>query len=443
MHRMTITDLMLLPIFITITVAIAMLMRPSTTNPITQRYYQPALIVKIIGALSLGVIYQFYYGGGDTFNFFHDSYFIWQAFLNNPLAGLKIIFQGGNLLDPQQLPYLTSTYFHIDSKTFFVIRIGALFGLFTFHHYTGIAILFALFSFTGVWAMYRTFFVMYPPLHRPLALACLFLPSVFFWGSGYMKDSVTLGALGWLFYSFYWGVMRRKKVIYHSIVMLLSAWLIHRIKTYILACFLPTMVLWFFLSFRQKMTPGAARAMILPLLLLLALPIGYVIVDQITANSVYSIDNLARTAQVSSDWLLYVSEKQGGSAYSLGKLDGTWQGTLSKFPAAVWVTLFRPYLWEVRNPVMFLSSLEVLFFLFMTFRLLWQMRKYLPQLYLQLIQEPILLSCFIFAILFSFGVGISSYNFGTLVRYKIPMMPFYLSALYILRYRINGRTSLI
>jgi hypothetical protein len=51
--------------------------------------------------------------------------------------------------------------------------------------------------------------------------------------------------------------------------------------------------------------------------------------------------------------------------------------------------------------------------------------------------------CLVFAISFSFGVGVNSYNFGTLVRYKIPMMPFYVSGLYILRYYANKRTTLI
>jgi hypothetical protein len=50
------------------------------------------------------------------------------------------------------------------------------------------------------------------------------------------------------------------------------------------------------------------------------------------------------------------------------------------------------------------------------------------------INKPILLFCFAFAISFAFAVGISTYNFGSLVRYKIPMMPFFISALFIMPY---------
>jgi hypothetical protein len=46
---------------------------------------------------------------------------------------------------------------------------------------------------------------------------------------------------------------------------------------------------------------------------------------------------------------------------------------------------------------------------------------------------PVLTMCFVFSLIFAISVGISSGNFGTLVRYKIPLMPFYLSGLYILQ----------
>ena len=40
---------------------------------------------------------------------------------------------------------------------------------------------------------------------------------------------------------------------------------------------------------------------------------------------------------------------------------------------------------------------------------------------------------FVFSLIFAISVGISSGNFGTLVRYKIPLMPFYLAGLYIMQ----------
>ncbi|MEJ0034455.1 MAG: hypothetical protein WDO15_30850 [Bacteroidota bacterium] len=48
----------------------AYLLRKKLCDDINYRYYFPALTVKIIGALAVGFIYQFYYAGeGDTFNY--------------------------------------------------------------------------------------------------------------------------------------------------------------------------------------------------------------------------------------------------------------------------------------------------------------------------------------------------------------------------------------
>jgi ABC-type uncharacterized transport system permease subunit len=37
--------------------------------------------------------------------------------------------------------------------------------------------------------------------------------------------------------------------------------------------------------------------------------------------------------------------------------------------------------------------------------------------------------CLLFALVFALFVGVTTLNFGTLVRYKIPCMPFYIIAL--------------
>jgi len=46
--------------------------------------------------------------------------------------------------------------------------------------------------------------------------------------------------------------------------------------------------------------------------------------------------------------------------------------------------------------------------------------------------DPNLIMCILFTIVFAFFVGVSSYNFGTLSRYKIPCTPFYMLFLMIL-----------
>ena len=52
----------------------------------------------------------------------------------------------------------------------------------------------------------------------------------------------------------------------------------------------------------------------------------------------------------------------------------------------------------------------------------------------RILADETLQFCLIFTLIFAFAVGISTSNFGSLVRYKIPCMPFYTAFLIILFY---------
>src|SRR3954463_6834325 len=75
-------DWALLPFVIGIIYAIAFTYRNRKypkKHPL-RKYFIPALTVKILGSLFIGLIYTYYYGGGDTFNYFYHSQVINSAF---------------------------------------------------------------------------------------------------------------------------------------------------------------------------------------------------------------------------------------------------------------------------------------------------------------------------------------------------------------------------
>jgi hypothetical protein len=170
--------------------------------------------------------------------------------------------------------------------------------------------------------------------------------------------------------------------------------------------------------------------MIFPVTLVFLLGGGYYSVKLIgEKNRRYSIERLSYTAESTARWLSYVSERQEGSGYTLGDFDFSSQGILKKAPAAIWVTLFRPYLWEANNLAMFLSALESLVLLIFTVYtvVMGISRKRFGVSF----TNPVVVFCFIYSIIFAFAIGISTYNFGSLVRYKIPIIPFYIIGLFI------------
>jgi len=55
--------------------------------------------------------------------------------------------------------------------------------------------------------------------------------------------------------------------------------------------------------------------------------------------------------------------------------------------------------------------------------------------------DSMILFCFSFAIIFGLFVGTITLNFGTLVRYKIPCLPFYAIALFLINQKIEERRA--
>ena len=419
---MEIKDLIITPIYIILLSLIAYFIRPYVTTKETRKYFLPALWVRFFGAIMLGVIYQFYYGGGDTFNYFtHGSKWIWEAFLDDPILGLKFLLERGGERQADTFVYSQNIWFYRDIHSYTIVRISAFIGFFTFHTYSATALFFATISFSGLWSFYSVVVRKYKNA-RLLAIAILFVPTVVFWGSGILKDTITLGAIGWLTWSAF-NILEYKRFGSKYIIAGLAAmYVIFSIKIYILACFVPTVFVWAYLLRVKGVKNPLIKVAIAPILLVLFGVLGYVSLNQITeGNSKYSIDTIAQQAAITAYDIRYGwgARTGGDGGYDLGVLDGSWQSMFRLFPQAVNVSLFRPYLWEAKNPLMLLSALEALITLFVTFGL------FLKGRITYIFQDPFLLFCLIFAVLFGFAVGVSTYNFGTLMRYKIPTMVFY------------------
>jgi len=426
-------DLLVTPIILIVIFLLAYLIRSRVTDKITRKYFISALTVKILGAILVGVIYQFYYNGGDTYNYFtHGSRHIWEAFGDDPFKGLKLLFAGKEHY-PDTFNYSSQIWYYGDLPSYFIVRITAFFDLFTYHTYSATACLFAFFSFSGLWALYTALYRLYPQSHLELALAVLFVPSVFFWGSGIMKDTITLTALSWATYAMVKIFIEKERYLLNILLLLFSFYLIFSIKLYILLCFIPAVLIWVFLVELHHIRSKIVRGLVFPMVIGLVAILSYGAIQGVAADhDKYALDRIASTAEVTARWHTFVNIKEGGSGYILGDFDYTTAGMIRKLPLAINVSLFRPYLWEVANPVMLLAAIESLAILIFT---LYILVKYRWSVLNAMITDPMIFFCMLFALSMAYAVGFSTYNFGSLVRYKIAFIPFYLSALILINER--------
>jgi hypothetical protein len=437
---MELRDLVITPFVVILVYAVAYVVRPYVSDANNYRYFFPALTLKIVGAIALGFIYQFYYNGGDTFNYHtHGSRIVWNEFMRDPVRGLTLIFLPHDW-HGMSLNYFGTLYitFYRDPASYFVTRTAAFIDLFTFSTYTATATIFAAISFSGAWMMFLAFYRAYPNMMKLLAAAVFFIPSVFFWGSGILKDTLVMAALGasiYLLQSVF--LLKTGRPIVNGVLLALCMLVMFITKKYVLLCFMPAAILLVYLRRLFSIRSLALRVLMVPSAALLIVASSYYSLVKIgEGDSKYSIDKLAMTAKNTAYDIGFYTGKDAGSGYSLGPLDGTLLGTLRMAPQAINVSLFRPYLWEVKNPLMLLSALESLFILAMTLFVLFRN----PARVLTAFKDPYVMFCIVFSITFAFAVGVSTFNFGTLARYKIPMLPFYIIGLMLI-YRSMKMTA--
>jgi len=425
-------DFILVPVYLFFIYLFVLLIRSvSMRNSPLARYFIPGLTVKILGGIGVGVVYGFYYRSGDTFYYFNDS----LAFTLAVKDGLGQFF---NLLTlPSGVITIYTNdytnwlcYFH-DPAGWTADKVYGILSILTFHSYWTMSVVISALSFSGAWALYRTFARLYPHLYHQLAICVLFVPSVFFWGSGVLKDSITFGCLGWITFTSYQIFFRQKSVFTNSIILFCTAWLALKIKAYIVISFAPALLFWIFLTYRSRIQVKFARIMSGPLIFTLSIFFGYLMVSRLGDEfRQFSLQNVLTTSQNFQIWHSYLAEHENASGYSLGNIDGSWQSILMAAPRAVAVTLFQPFLWQAHSIVVLTSALESTFVLCFTIYIFW--KNGFKRVILSVWQNPNIFFCFFFSILFAFCVGFTAYNFGALVRYKIPCIPFYLIGMVIL-----------
>ncbi|TAF33812.1 MAG: hypothetical protein EAZ57_10205 [Cytophagales bacterium] len=431
---MGLQDLLLTPVYLALIVPFMFAIKLNYAKGSLGNYFLPAYFLKVIGSIALGLIYFFYYRGGDTIQYFVDSTLMYKVFWEDPELGFRFLF-GSNATDKLTAFYGSQFTYFKDPPSYMVVRFSGTIGIFTLNTYTLNAIFFATYSFFGCWRMYRAFVDQYPHLHKEFAYGFLYVPSLFFWGSGLMKDTITLGALGFAYSGFYYGIIKGEKKILNLIILAVSCWLLKETKIYIFLCFIPACLLWLFLIYKDKIKVKVIRNTVAPIIIAVFSLAGFYGMSEISRGTDYDLNNIAAEAKITSDYLRKISKE--GASYDVGKLDGTFTGLLALAPNAIFITLFRPFLWEINGPTMLLAALENLIVLML---LIYTFYKVNFKDVLKTIRDNhfVIVGLF-FAIPFSFFMGVASGNFGTLVRYKIPMLPFFICSIMVIL-NSNGYT---
>ncbi len=405
------------------------------------RYYTWALHAKIMGGVLFTLTYIYYYGNGDTISYFNSSVILSRMAVNDPAGWVRALFIDNSMENYYKL-FDNATgypleYVYVDDHTYALVKFTSVLALLGLNSILLTVALVSTVAYGGVWHFYRMLVRYYPSMQRELTFAVLFFPSVVFWGSGIMKDTFTFTGLCWFIHALDGIFFNKRNVRWAWLTLLFASYVLITMKPYVFMMIVPAGLLWV-LYFRVKRLKNVfMRLFLLPMGAITVSVLAFFILSRLEGSlGKYSLGNALDTIMVTQADMKR-SEQYGSNYFDLGDIEPTWGSVLSKFPQAVFAGLYRPSLFEVNNVVMLLTALENTFLLLLTLYIMVRSRIFF--LITLLLKNSMLQMFLMFSVSYAFMIAITTPNFGAMVRFKIPLLPMFLSGLFIARFILDRR----
>lgn len=420
-------DLILVPLyFLIIYAGMIFIKKRNPHNHLIQRYLIKGMVFKLACALFYALLVYFYYGYGDTMSYFREATEM-RYYISQDQENLGILFK--------DLEYARSKHDIIGGADsgWMLEKITLVISYFSFGRFLVITMVFATLAYSGMIKMLETFTDMMPQWHKSIALIVLFFPSVAVYGSGILKDTLCIAALGWLIYYSHAVFVKKIFRFRYLFIILFCCTLLALIKVYILAAFIIPFLVYIMLNMLKKIENTFLRRLLQPLLIGFMVVVYFVFSQQIESTlGSYATEKLFET--VKEQQAAYKNlEEESGSFFEIGPMEQTLGGFIKKIPTGIAATLYRPFIWESKKLIMLFSALESLFMLLFTVYVLF--KTGVVKFFASIFSDPFIFLCIMYSLLFAALVGVSTLNFGTLARYRIPIIPFYLTGLLYILYK--------
>jgi hypothetical protein len=431
-HLLSYYDLLLTPIyFFLILFWLIYWKKKHYQNSPLKKYIIPAFILKAICCVLLACLYNFYYGYSDSQFYFNGAIEIWNATKTNPLYGLELVFKPLEKCSQaaQQFASHMSNEDYVSSMMN-MFKFSGFVGMFCFGTYLPVALFFTLLSFIGSWKIFVVFAEEFNEHYNKIALTCLFAPSFIFWSTNVLKDPLCIFGLG-LCVSALYNFMKGKFTFFLVLEMVIGAIMMLLFKNYIFYIFCVAAV---FSIYINLITSSVSRFKIF-------FKIGSFFLLIFAAALLfwqknYIIETLSGGFMNEVLFIQNSQKNQGGSVYVLSNVDDfSFWGIIKTYFSSLTVALFRPYIWEIPNLIATANALESFFVFLFTVYLLIKLK--ITGFFSAAFKNRILTFSLIFTLLLAPLAGLVSFNFGTLVRYKAPVVPFYYTYLILLYYTLQ------
>ncbi len=424
-------DFILFPFYVGLFYLIFKSTRKKFNDPILNHYHNVGFWAKVIAVFAFA-IFNTYISKGDSLVLYQrEGYNIYQLILKDS-NNIKWLLMEGKNFDETLLSDSWNKGYLPNEANFMVVRFVTVISFITMGKYLLTNLVFGLIAFSGTWKLYEFFYEQYPSMYKKFALAILFLPTFLFWSSGVLKDSLCIASIGWITYCLYKIVVKKRGLIINTVLILFFGYLIWVIKPYILISYVPFFIFFLVLKNINLVNSKAVKLIITPAIIIGCMfAFSKVLVNLKEELGAYSADGL--TDNIKNLNTAYENQASDGtSKFSYGvEFDGSVTGLIKMAPLFIGTTFFRPFIWESKKVSTLLSSLEGLALMIFTISVFY--KAGFKTIFQTLSKNPLATYSFLFAVIFALFVGATTLNFGSLCRYKIPCMPFYLISIFLIQ----------
>ncbi|MDB4945201.1 MAG: hypothetical protein JWP97_4735 [Labilithrix sp.] len=267
-----------------------------------------------------------------------------------------------------------------------------------------------------------------------LFVATVLFPSVAFWIAALHKEALCLMGMGLMLTS--WRRLYRPQRLGAIIRGILGILIVAMFRTPVLAVLLLGLVLHVVVEQGRKTARGSMFSQPRYLLLgALVMAVGLYAVGRISPD--LALDKLNDTvATQQGAWIQVANGRSGagGSAFDVEEpVARSVASQIAQAPLSLVNALFRPQLFDVRSPSALVSALEMTALTVLLFTAI--QRRTLKGVARDIRDSPFLLMCAAVTVIGCTFIGLTTRNWGTLARYRVPILPFYGSLIAVLTTR--------
>lgn len=337
----------------------------------------------------------------DTWAYHYESLQEYELLKNDPFEFLTSLFrttyEGGytNFLTTQ------NSWWN-DVKASFLIKIMAIFNLFSFGNYYINVIFLSFITLFGPVALARVMQDVFPTKKLAVLLATFLIPSFLYWTSGMHKEGLIFLSIAFIIYHLYFGFKEDRFPAYRVIVIILSLLMILILRNFLILTLVPPLLAWI-ISTKLKVKP----------IITFSTVFLFFLVAFFTAKFIHPRFDFPKATVTKQHEFMKLG---GGSAVAVRHLEPTPISFVINAPQALSLSIVRPYPSDVKHLLSLVAATEInlILLLFLVF-LIW--RKNQTPL------SPFLLFCIFFSFAVLMMIGYTVNNLGAIVRYRSIVLP--------------------